>query len=440
MGIMAYVTNYNLKKKLAKVLDFFANQLSYEMESGRLSAAETLRSLISSLGTQKVEPHATFLFFSLSPQLVNDESSACRKLIANSLGTLLKTVTSGTVEKLLSPVVTWYQEDNLGHNQLACHLLCVFADHLQVKVLRSHLQTILARLPAHVEGTSDHLAVQALNLVTRLVRQGEEAEKVVLDANEDRMLRVWQSVHTALLHSHAWVRLLSSQLVGMFLGQVNQDKIFLNISTGEGGGWLADIETLRTLILDSLEQLSLNKEPESELGTQVIKNLVALTKVTLLPGWKELIEEKKEFVSFHWIMKKSIKVANQELISSPKIVAKRTLVFNLIAASCLDTAQENIVNVLGIVLPPLHREISSNQPDPELKAHCQEVVDLIKSKVEEDTFSSIYMEIQMNMAKKKGERVAKQKQNLVLNPEVAAKRKIKQHENRKKAKKAKYSK
>ena len=66
------------------------------------------------------------------------------------------------------------------------------------------------------------------------------------------------------------------------------------------------------------------------------------------------------------------------------------------------------------------------------------MVDLIKSRVEEERFSEIYLEIQLNLAKKKGERAQSKKQNLILNPEAAAKRKIKQNLNKKKAKKAKY--
>ena len=48
------------------------------------------------------------------------------------------------------------------------------------------------------------------------------------------------------------------------------------------------------------------------------------------------------------------------------------------------------------------------------------------------------MEIQMNLAKQKGERAVAKKQNLVLNPKLAAKRKIQQSEAKKRAKKAKH--
>ena len=79
-------------------------------------------------------------------------------------------------------------------------------------------------------------------------------------------------------------------------------------------------------------------------------------------------------------------------------------------------------------------------PLAELKQHCQEVLDLIKAQVNPDTFSEVYLEIQMNLSKKKGERAQSKKQNLILNPEAAAKRKIKMHESKKRAKKAKFNK
>merc|ERR1712130_875922 len=83
------------------------------------------------------------------------------------------------------------------------------------------------------------------------------------------------------------------------------------------------VEVVKGLILDLLEQLGLNLEDGSELGEQVIKNLVALARLLLLEGWKEVSQD----TSFQWLVKKVVKVANQELVSSPKVTVKRTLAF-----------------------------------------------------------------------------------------------------------------
>ena len=109
------------------------------------------------------------------------------------------------------------------------------------------------------------------------------------------------------------------------------------------------------------------------------------------------------------------------------MTVKRTLVFSLVAACCLEMAEGDVVAVLPLLLPLFHRQITSNSQDTEL----------VQAKVDSDIFSNIYMEVQMNLAKRKGERSAQKKQNYVLNPKLAAKRKIQQNEAKKKAKKAK---
>jgi len=435
--VISYVANYNLKKKLGKLIDLYCSQLNYEMESGRLSASESISSILTGLHSSKIEPHATFIFVSLAPHLINDDSTNCRKSVTSTISTLLKSVSQGVTESLLKPCLTWYQSsDNPAHNQLACHLLTIFIDTLGVKFIKPSLDTLLHHLPQHISGT-DHLAVQALHLFTRIVK---DTNAPLLPTSAADLTPTWQAVHNCLLHSHSWVRLISAQLVGLYLAGTQPEQLKKNVAVEDDSCWLGNVGTFRSLVLDCLEQLSLNLDEESELGTQVVKNLVALVKVTLLDGWDDLLEKKDAKVSFAWVLKKSVKMANQELISTPKISLKRTMVFNLIAASCLGASAENISKVLMIVLPPLHRNLSTNNPDTNLKNHCQEVLDLIKSKVDDEEFSKVYMEIQMNLAKQKGERAAAKKQSLVLNPKLAAKRKIQQNEAKKRAKKAKYKK
>ena len=179
-------------------------------------------------------------------------------------------------------------------------------------------------------------------------------------------------------------------------------------------------------------------EEDSELGTQIVKNLVALIKVTLVTGWDALSEGSEDRVLFSWIVRKVMRVANQELVSSPSTTTKRILVFNLIAAACLGAEQSRVESVLRLVIPGLHRAVVG--PVAELKTHCQEVLDLIKSRVEDEHFNEVYMEIQLSLSKQKGERAQSKKQNLIKNPEAAAKRKIRLNESKKRIKKAKFQK
>merc|ERR1719228_1088457 len=77
--VTSYVANYSLKKKLGKLVDMYAGQLTYEVVSGRVAAAESLKVLMTTVGKERVEQHAEFLFFSLAPRLLNDDSPEAKK-------------------------------------------------------------------------------------------------------------------------------------------------------------------------------------------------------------------------------------------------------------------------------------------------------------------------------------------------------------------------
>lgn len=53
-AVMTYVANYELKKKLGRVIDVYVAQLGYEVETGRLMAADALKSIITTLGRGRV--------------------------------------------------------------------------------------------------------------------------------------------------------------------------------------------------------------------------------------------------------------------------------------------------------------------------------------------------------------------------------------------------
>ena len=91
------------------------------------------------------------------------------------------------------------------------------------------------------------------------------------------------------------------------------------------------------MMLMMLMMLSLVTDDDTELGTQIVKNLVALIKVTLVKDWESLSSGQSEDarVSFSWIVRRVMRLANQELVSTPSTITKRVLVFNLIAAACL---------------------------------------------------------------------------------------------------------
>ena len=54
MAVVTYIANYDLKKKLGRILDVYTAQLSYEVEVGRLMAADAIRSIIITIGKKYI--------------------------------------------------------------------------------------------------------------------------------------------------------------------------------------------------------------------------------------------------------------------------------------------------------------------------------------------------------------------------------------------------
>jgi hypothetical protein len=164
-------------------------------------------------------------------------------------------------------------------------------------------------------------------------------------------------------------------------------------------------------------------------------------RVLLLPDW-----DTAEPVGLRFVCKRAVKLANQELVSTPRSIVKRTLVFNFLAAVCLNeevTSQltsSDDSDILRLILAPLQREISSPSGNAELRAHCQEVVALLKGRLPDELMSREVMAVQLRLSRFRGDRQVQKKQAVILHPTVAAKRKIQQNETKRRAKKARQKK
>jgi len=409
-AVITYLANYDVKKKLSQIIDLYLAQLGYELETGRLMAADAIKSIITALGT-RISPHAQFMFVSIAPHLVNDESQECRQALSGAISSLLKTLKDGEVDTLRSHVMSWFKAANKTHVQLASRLLVIFVDTLGVKIVKSELAIIKETLPKLLKD-NDSVCIQALSLLLRIVRS-------------ETMVLFWESrdicvgIHSCMLHPHAWARLLASQLLGLHLTQLSEKP---NLT------WLQDDEIFKSVTLDSFEQLNLANSVNEEISVQILKNLVALT--------KHVLERRTNNLSLRFLLKKAVKISNLELTTSPNITVKRTLIFNYIAAVFLNANKGDVTEILKTVLPPLLREVSNAGGNTQLKKHSQEVLDLIKTQTDDEVFSRNVLEVQLEISNKRVDRTASRKQNLILNPAAAAKRKINQNEAKKRAKKA----
>lgn len=103
-----YVTHYPMKKTVwMKHLQFVLAQLSFEFESGRISALEMLGSLLEAFTKGMIKASSTIIFVPLSAMLVNEESVKCKKLCAYILKLLLAKLEVEDKDQLFDLVLQW---------------------------------------------------------------------------------------------------------------------------------------------------------------------------------------------------------------------------------------------------------------------------------------------------------------------------------------------
>jgi len=411
-SLLSYIGKYELNEKLGDILDFFVAQLKYDQDSGRIAAGLTL-SLIFKSQENLLDSHAEFLFISMAPHLNNTDSENTRSIVMKAIGGLLQAVSPDKAKDLLENTLTWFQaDDSLPKVVLASRLLTIFIDALGIQVLKTKMKMILLKLNTLFQ-SNDNALIQVLSLLQKMAQK----DPTHYIFNNSTIL---DGVKVCLLHGHTWIRLLSAQILGQYLAALAAEP--------ESGldTWIHAEDTLRSLLLDSFEQLKLVEIVSAPMSVQLMKNLVAMTKLIKPPHENEEVDLSLEFV-----LKKAINISNRELVNEAKQVVKRTLVFNYIAAVFMNAERECLTQeVLSMTITPLQRTVSNTAGDEGLRKHAQEVLNLIKTKfVDDEIFTKTLVEVQMTMQRKRNERTENRKRQLVLDPELAAKQKVAKHKN-----------
>ncbi|XP_030621601.1 small subunit processome component 20 homolog [Chanos chanos] len=143
--------------------------------------------------------------------------------------------------------------------------------------------------------------------------------------------------------------------------------------------------------------------------------------------------------SLLWVMKKLSVVAKREAADSPKIPLKRTCVFKFLGAIAVDLGKERLNPYLSTIIAPLYRELDSTyaDQDPTLKNLAQELIDLLKKLVGLEKFSLAFAAVQKEATMRRASRKKHKAMQVVANPDIAARKKIKKHQKKREAKKRK---
>lgn len=436
---LQYVLDYPMKRRMKKAVGFFTAQLEYCTEAGRLSALEMLDAYSNKFPQPTLSHYAPTLFVPMAARLVNDQSPNVQRVAAAGIRSLLDKLKETSRDTLLSVALAWCKERMFATRRLGAQTLGLFAevekerfehhlpDVIPVLVEEMHPKKFQELVVEDIERAKDHIVFMYLNSLTKIVDACNVARA---PATQESFATLCGYADTYLLHPHDWVRLAASQFYGRVFAAYAPDEVAAACNPAAAKGprssdyLLVNTPTkIRNLMAKFCSQL----QPENVLektAEQVIRNLVFLTRVSVRAT-------RLGFNTLHpveWVLKKVSQQAHSEVVSNPRSTLKRSHVFKFLAAVSLDLTRPELHQHLQLILAPICRELEDQSPSQsdEMKQMANEATAIIKKAAGVEAFGAALVALQGKLAGKKLKRKRDRALEVVRNPEVGARKKIKQ--------------
>ncbi|KAF9479084.1 hypothetical protein BDN70DRAFT_879151 [Pholiota conissans] len=460
------------KGRLRNQMAFFAKNLSYVHESGRMSIMELLGAIIVKFQTNLIQEYADLLFVSLVMVIANDESSKCREMAAQLIKNLWTRLDEEHRNVLLSHLHSWASQTERPLLAWVSAQVCGFVVDVTQNDSLLYIQSILDDLRTSLERSAS------------TIRAGEEDDEVAgqMDVELEwqlpyhsltvlaKVLRVfphfatqddkvaWSLVVDHLLFPHAWVRTAACRLLGLLFTAVPvaaplADRLPEHPLSRVG----------MQLVARKLTQQLKSEHLDQALGLQVVKNLFYLGKCFyLIPvldaaaveadaedildnegaeagvNSKDVhgAENSKELSNpLPWLFSKlsyqikSGHIARRSKASSKPNWSQQPLAgLRWFAAMASHMEAARLEKFLVHILTPVYRiteddTIRDSQME-ELKTTAIELQDLVQAKVGTTKFANVYNQIRQSVLGLRRERKVARVLQVTTNPEAAAKRKI----------------
>uniref|UniRef100_A0A5S6QN15 DRIM domain-containing protein n=1 Tax=Trichuris muris TaxID=70415 RepID=A0A5S6QN15_TRIMR len=433
--------------RLRQIVEFFCVQLSYTVETGRVSALEMIAWFVANLHVTFLSRQGCFLFVSLSARLVNDQSEKCRELAALALKSLVEKVDHEVRKDIIISITDWIKCEKVINKEVGALCLgLIFETSIgKASARKSILFAFALKETGALLGVKDKvttgrmlqsrdriiylLLVACCKAIKSWPPEGRDAK---LSKVRKRLLAV---IDSALEYDHLWVRLTASQLLGYSMSLFNCAG---SSSTTETEGTCPvqqklsreDLTVLVSFCKKLLAHLADNRN-SVVLAEQAAKNLVYIAKFTPEYSSGSLPAEEAEEADFPklsllWMAKRMARMCRFEVVSNSKSVIQRSYVFKWVAAISLGCHKDCLSFLLTALLPSLYREYNVGS-DEKLKSLSVNVCEHLKQTVGLETFSEHWLQCRNFAASKLLIRKQRLAAQAVNDPVRAAKRKMRKH-------------
>ena len=474
-----FILNYpQTKDRFSKQLSFLVKNLDYEHVEGRQSVMEAIHLLLTKLNDDLIQDLLRTFFIPLLMVTINDISLDCRKMAGVLLKELFERADDKNIQNFLTLLRTWLNQDE--QPLLIRVSLQTFGTYLDVHGTKgdtelSLLQSRVIQLLRH--GLEDGVAADwelmyfALQLVAKL------CDNFHIALLKPAAAPLWTVVIRCLNFPHAWVKLATARLLGVYFADFARQNAGLNPSElllkGSGGlhidnGEMVDIvkASLRTLRVPGVGE---------DLASQTVRNLVFLGRLMGMTGtiWprkaqeedvEESVDEREDenvVISQSEATKSSARKTAVEFIfervssilrreplttKAPSLIPK-TAALQLVAVLCSHLPPTVLSSSIETILLPLHNLTDPSIPAPysadegfrtaykSLVSTSQEIMSLLQKKIGTTEFVANLNRVREGVRQRREGRRVKRRIDIIAEPEKVGREKKRKGEKKKEKRK-----
>ena len=215
------------KGRLRNQMTFFAKNLSYVHESGRISVMELLGAILSKFDIGIVREYSDLLFIALVMVIANDDSSRCREMACELNKSLFLKLDDEHRSVIVSHIHAWASQQSQPQlTRVSAQVYNLIIDALQAESL-VYVPAILEDLHVALERSAQQLASaegddnMQVDLVWQIPYHSMIGISKVLRVFPDVSNKIkWQLIVDHLVFPHAWVRTASCRLLGLLFNDV----------------------------------------------------------------------------------------------------------------------------------------------------------------------------------------------------------------------------
>ncbi|KAK6501947.1 U3 snoRNP protein [Arthrobotrys musiformis] len=490
-----YLMEYpHSKKKLDNQLSFLIDNLGYEHQEGRESVLDAINVLLMKVGDDLAQEVVVDFFPSLVVVVANDEAEKCREFALYLMKRIFQRADEERTTGFLAQMRGWLGRGQKEVLRRVCFRLWLVYAEVAGEGMKDELGFITSKIeevakeamageddeleddeePMDVTWDQVHYALQLWVKLSRVFRE---------DAMSGKYAGLWKAVRSCEASTDAKVKLVSTQLTGLFLSVFPQDYSTLPLRSGKG--LELDARGLYE-IGKSCSGLLLAGDLTEPLSQQAIANLVFVgrcfqatkllkSQVNTSNGviaekddgdddeWggiedgsaeekepEETMSESEDeaeeagpkgdnSTALSWLVHRiNSVIRNDDMIHRKNILGKKAA-FLWVATMTQEIMTPEDLSGLAvkIILPIYNLVESENEHLNDLKPVGKMVLQTLSTKMGTTAYAQAYATVRAMVLERRRVRRHKRSIQLVTNPEIAARKKIRKHERGKESKREK---